>query len=75
MDDTQLKSMVDMMKNNREMMKNVYKAQGMDMSDEMLDQMTNMMSPEMLKQASQMVVNNPEILKQMPGTMGGVPKA
>lgn len=75
MDDTQLKSMVDMMKNNREMMKNVYKAQGMDMSDEMLDQMTNMMSPEMLKQASQMVVNNPEILNQMPGTMGGVPKA
>lgn len=37
------------MKNNREMMKNVYKAQGMEMSDEMLDQMTNMMSPEMLK--------------------------
>ncbi len=40
------------------------------MSDEMLDQMTNMMSPEMLKSASDMVTKNPEILKQMPGVMG-----
>ncbi len=30
-------------------MKNMYKAQGMDMSDEQLERITQMMSPEMLK--------------------------
>jgi len=39
MDDNQLNSMVDMMK-NKEMMKAMYKMQGMEMSDEQLDQMT-----------------------------------
>lgn len=52
MDDSQLKSMVDMLKGNKAQMKAMYKAQGMDMSDEQLEAMANMMSPEMLKSAS-----------------------
>lgn len=39
----------------------------MDLSDEMLESMTNMMSPEMLKSASDMIAKNPNIIKQMPG--------
>ena len=33
----------------------MYKAQGMDMSDEQLEMMANMMTPEMLKNASDML--------------------
>lgn len=33
MPDAELKSMIDMMKGNKEYMRNMYKAQGMDMSD------------------------------------------
>ena len=55
MPDAELKSMIDMMKGNKDYMKNMYKAQGMDMSDEQLEKITQMMSPEMLKQASEML--------------------
>lgn len=34
MDDNQLNSMLDMMKNNKEMMKQMYRAQGMNLSDD-----------------------------------------
>jgi hypothetical protein len=33
MPDAELKSMIDMMKGNKEYMRNMYKAQGMEMSD------------------------------------------
>lgn len=33
MPDAELQSMIDMMKGNKEYMRNMYKAQGMDMSD------------------------------------------
>jgi len=62
MDDTQLKNMVDMMKNNREYMKQMYKAQGMEMTDEQLDNLSQMMNPDMIKQASQMLSNNPDLI-------------
>lgn len=55
MPDAELKSMIDMMKSNKEYMRNMYKAQGMDMSDEQLENITQMMSPDMLKQASEML--------------------
>jgi hypothetical protein len=55
MPDAELKSMIDMMKGNKEYMRNMYKAQGMDMSDEQLENITQMMSPDMLKQASEML--------------------
>ena len=55
MPDAELKSMIDMMKGNKDYMKNMYKAQGIDMSDEQLEKITQMMSPEMLKQASEML--------------------
>jgi hypothetical protein len=38
MDDSQLQHMTEMVK-NKEMMKQMYKAQGMEMSDEQLDSM------------------------------------
>ena len=65
MDDTQLKSMVDNMKNNKEYMRTMYRAQGMDMSDEQLDSFANMMTPEMLKGASDMLAQNPDMINQM----------
>jgi hypothetical protein len=62
MDDQQLKSMVDMMKNNKEQMRQMYRAQGMEMTDEQLDAFANMMSPEMIKSASEMIEKNPDLL-------------
>lgn len=62
MDDAQLKNMVDMMKNNRDYMRQMYKAQGMDMTDEQLDNLSQMMNPDMIKQASQMLSNNPDLI-------------
>jgi hypothetical protein len=58
--------MVDMLKGNKEQMRAIYKAQGMDMSDEQLEAMANMMSPEMLKSASQMLAANPDLINQAP---------
>ena len=62
MDDAQLKNMVDMMKNNRDYMRQMYKAQGMDMTDEQLDNLSQMMNPDIIKQASQMLSNNPDLI-------------
>jgi hypothetical protein len=62
MDDSQLKGMVDMMKNNKDYMRQMYKAQGMDMTDEQLECLSQMMNPEMIKQASQMLSSNPELI-------------
>jgi hypothetical protein len=62
MDDSQLKGMVDMMKNNKDYMRQMYKAQGMDMTDEQLESLSQMMNPEMIKQASQMLSSNPELI-------------
>ena len=46
--DDQLKSMLDMMKSNPDMMKQMMKSQGMEMSDDQLKMMTSFMTPEML---------------------------
>jgi len=54
--------MVDMMKNNKDYMRQMYKAQGMDMTDEQLESLSQMMNPEMIKQASQMLSSNPELI-------------
>jgi hypothetical protein len=62
MDDSQLKGMVDMMKNNKDYMRQMYKAQGMDMTDDQLESLSQMMNPEMIKQASQMLSSNPELI-------------
>ena len=62
MDDGQLKNMVDMMKNNKDHLKQMYKAQGMEMSDEQIEQISKMMSPEMIKNASNMLASNPELV-------------
>ena len=40
----------------------MYKAQGMDMSDEQLDNLAQMMNPDMIKQASQMLSSNPDLI-------------
>ncbi len=52
LDQDQMNNMLNMMKNNKEMVRNMYKAQGMDMSDEQLENMMNMMTPETLKNVS-----------------------
>lgn len=73
MDDGQLKSMIDMMKGNKEYMRNMYKAQGMDLSDEQLESLSQMMSPEMIKNASEMLSKNPDLINQMkPGVQAGL---
>ncbi len=74
MDDTQLKNMVDMMKNNKEYMRQMYRAQGMEMSDEQLDNLAQMMNPDMIKQASQMLSSNPDLINQVPNA-GGLPNS
>lgn len=53
--------MCDMMKNNKEMIKQMYRAQGMEMSDQQLEQMTGMMNPEFVKMATDMIANNPNM--------------
>ena len=73
MSDDQLKSMVDMMKGNKEYMRQMYKAQGMNMSDEQLESLTQMMSPEMIKQASDMLQKNPDLINSVRPGAGGVP--
>ena len=52
--DDQMKASIDMMKQNPEMFKNIMKAQGMNISDEQMNMMTNMMSPEMMRMAQNM---------------------
>ena len=65
MDESQLNNMINMMKNNKEHVRQMYRAQGMEMSDEQLENITKMMNPEMLKTASQMMSSNPDMVKQM----------
>ena len=60
MDDSQLQYMTEMVK-NKEMMKQMYRAQGMEMSDEQLDSMASMMNPQFIKQATDMLSTNPDI--------------
>lgn len=43
-----------MMKSNPEMFKSIMKSQGMDVSDDQFNMMSNMMTPEMLKMAQEM---------------------
>ena len=45
---------------NKDMMKQMYKAQGMEMSDEQLDSMSQMMNPGFIKQATEMISGNPD---------------
>ena len=65
MSDDQLKGMVDMMKSNKEYMRSMYKAQGVEMTDAQLESISSMMSPEMIKNASSMLSQNPELINQM----------
>lgn len=59
MNDNELKSMVDMMKNmDNSFLRNMYKQQGMDLSDEQINMMKTMMTPEMIKTASKVNPNN-----------------
>lgn len=71
MPDDQLKGMLEMMKNNRGMLKQTYEAQGMKMTDEQLDAMMKMMTPEMMKQSIDMAAKNPDLIKQAVNKMGG----
>ena len=65
MDDSQLDNMVKMMKANPAMMKANYEAQmGQKLTDEQFENMMNMMNPQMMKQASSMMQQNPDLLRQ-----------
>jgi hypothetical protein len=53
------------MRNNKEQMKQMYKAQGMEMSDEQIDNMSKMMEdPNYIKMVTGMMDSNPDFLKQ-----------
>ena len=55
LDDDQLSQQVNMLKNNKAMMKMNYKMQfGIDLSEEQCDNMLNMMTPDMMKMAKNM---------------------
>jgi len=55
--------MVNMMKANPAMMKASYEAQmGVKLSDEQFNNMMNMMSPEMMRQANSMMKTNPDLI-------------
>jgi len=43
----------------------------MKMTDEQLDAMMNMMTPEMMKQSIDMAAKNPDLIKQAVNKMGG----
>ena len=46
-------------------MRQMYRAQGMEMTDEQLDAFSNMMSPEMIKNATAMIDKNPDLINQI----------
>lgn len=52
--DDQMKMSIEMMKSNPEMFKSIMKSQGMDISDEQLNMMSSMMTPEMIRMAQGM---------------------
>ena len=64
MDENQMKGMLDMMKNNKEMMKEMYRSQGMEMSDQQMDMMSSMLTPETMKKSMEMAASNPEMVQQ-----------
>ena len=53
------------MKSNKEYMRSMYKAQGVEMTDAQLESISSMMSPEMIKNASNMLSQNPDLINQM----------
>ena len=70
MDDSQLNNMVNMMKSNPAMMKANYEAQmGQKLTDEQFENMMNMMNPQMMKQASSMMKQNPDLIRQAQANM------
>ncbi|EAR89195.1 tetratricopeptide repeat protein (macronuclear) [Tetrahymena thermophila SB210] len=66
MDESQINSMANMVKNmDNAALKSMYKMQGMDLTDEQINMMKNMMTPDMIKAASSM--DPSQILKQGQG--------
>ena len=63
MTDDQLKTMIEQLKANKEMAKQAFaqKQGGQQMSDEQLDMMLGMMSPEMLRMSTKMAKENPQM--------------
>ena len=62
--------MVNMMKSNPAMMKANYEAQmGQKLTDEQFENMMNMMNPQMMKQASSMMKQNPDLIRQAQANM------
>ncbi len=66
LNDDQLNDMINQVRSNKEAIKNVYRAQGIEMSDEQIENMQKMMNPELIKTASQMLASNPELAKNIP---------
>ena len=65
MDDGTLNNMVNMMKQNPQLMKEQYERNsGIKMSDEQFANVMNMMNPEMIKMTSSMMKSNPDLVKQ-----------
>ena len=63
MDDSSIDGMLNMLKGNREMTRQMFKAQGHgDLSDAQIDNMMGMMNKDMFKQASHMMRNNPDLV-------------
>jgi uncharacterized protein YneF (UPF0154 family) len=65
MDESQLDGMINMMRSNPAMMKANYEAQtGQKLTDAQFQNVMNMMNPQAMKQASEMMKQNPDLLKQ-----------
>ena len=65
MDDGTLNNMVNMMKQNPQLMKEQYERNsGVKMSDEQFANVMNMMNPEMIKMTTNMMKSNPDLMKQ-----------
>ena len=53
--------MCEQMKGNKDMIKALYKSQGMEFSDEQLEGMMNMMNPDTIRQATEMMEKDPSL--------------
>ena len=63
LDDNQMEQMVNQMKQNPAMMKANYEMQtGTKLTDDQFANIMNMMNPQMMKQASAMMKENPSLL-------------
>jgi len=63
LDDNQMEQMVNQMKQNPAMMKANYEMQtGTKLTDDQFANIMNMMNPQMMKQASTMMKENPSLL-------------